>query len=225
MAAPSYLRQMSIFDPGEHGAVPIAIVGAGMIGSPTALALAKLGCSNITVYDGDTVCAHNLPNQMFSADSLDSGESQNKAILLQREVLHWTGTEIKAIPMFWDASMPLGPGIVVSAVDSLDMRKKIWECIKYDISIPFFVDGRIGGETEVVYSVDKSNPSDCDFYAGSLLGTPEELPCTSRGVIDMSFMMAGFVTRAIRTWIVQRRRARWVSYAATVPAMYVQEGD
>jgi molybdopterin/thiamine biosynthesis adenylyltransferase len=57
-----YWRQADLISP-EALAATVTIVGAGGIGSPVALALAKKGCRTLTRYDPDMVEAHNLPNQ------------------------------------------------------------------------------------------------------------------------------------------------------------------
>ena len=59
-----YWRQLDIVNI-DKLQVPIIVVGAGAIGSFVTLALAKMGCGNITSYDMDTVEEHNLPNQFY----------------------------------------------------------------------------------------------------------------------------------------------------------------
>ena len=50
--------------------LPIHVIGAGGVGSWTALLLAKMGCQDITVYDMDEVEDHNVASQFYSEDQL-----------------------------------------------------------------------------------------------------------------------------------------------------------
>ena len=59
-----FSRQINVLDPSEFK-TPIHIIGAGATGSWVAFSLAKMGITNINVYDFDEGGMHNLPNQMF----------------------------------------------------------------------------------------------------------------------------------------------------------------
>ena len=62
----SITRHQPIFDPNQFNYLPIHIIGAGATGSRVFMSLIELGLSNITVWDFDTVEAHNLANQAFN---------------------------------------------------------------------------------------------------------------------------------------------------------------
>ena len=70
--------------------------------------------------------------------------------------------------------------------------------------IPFFIDGRIGGENLRVYSVNTRNPEEINTYPGTLpeKGKEAQLPCIAQGVIDVGWMVASYITRAVRKWTV-----------------------
>ena len=74
-----YVRQSDIINPEVLG-TPVHIIGAGAIGSCAALALAKIGFKDFTVYDFDSVELHNLPNQMYRAK--DIGKPKVEALVL-----------------------------------------------------------------------------------------------------------------------------------------------
>lgn len=65
MADISTTRHNHIFNAAVH-TQPVHIIGAGATGSRVFAALVELGVQNIAVYDGDTVEAHNLANQIFN---------------------------------------------------------------------------------------------------------------------------------------------------------------
>ncbi|KKK73235.1 hypothetical protein LCGC14_2895880, partial [marine sediment metagenome] len=77
MTQARYSRQMGIVDPGKLD-IPIAVVGAGGIGSWTTLALTRMGCNDITVIDFDKVEAHNVGSQIFTED--DIGKTKVEAL-------------------------------------------------------------------------------------------------------------------------------------------------
>jgi len=78
MSLKRHKRQLGIVSPAQLQS-PIVVIGAGGIGSWAVLALAKMGCPNITVIDFDTVEDHNVATQfykesqikMFKVDALE----------------------------------------------------------------------------------------------------------------------------------------------------------
>ena len=64
-------RHESVFNPSKYP-YPINIVGVGATGSHVFANLVALGCTNIHVWDFDTVEAHNLANQIYLAEDIGS---------------------------------------------------------------------------------------------------------------------------------------------------------
>ena len=56
----------------------IHIIGCGAVGSTVAENLVRFGLTNITLYDFDTVEAHNIANQMFR--TIDIGKPKTQAL-------------------------------------------------------------------------------------------------------------------------------------------------
>ena len=83
-------RHMELFNPYEFK-TPITIIGAGATGSWLALALAKLGVEDITVWDFDIVEEHNIPNQAFGIQNIGFP----KVTALQGNIKRDTNTMIK----------------------------------------------------------------------------------------------------------------------------------
>ena len=84
-------RQLDLLDL-KLSSTPITIIGAGATGSFTALTLAKMGFSELTVFDFDTVEEHNLPNQFYRTSDL----GKPKVLALQEIIRDFEGIEIKA---------------------------------------------------------------------------------------------------------------------------------
>lgn len=205
-----FTRQRDWFDPAESDA-RVTLYGAGGIGSPTALALAKLGIPNLTLIDPDVVDVHNLPNQMFPLDvprsrqRLDDRENGSATIGLPKvEVLEETlgmfGVSNVETHQAKGEDVAKPRGIVVSGLDSMAAREAIWNQVKYNIHVPFYVDARIGGESIVLYTLDPRKPAQCEYYETTLHSDDEAqpAPCTRRSVIDVGFVTASLITRAVR---------------------------
>lgn len=119
---------------------PIHIIGCGAIGSHIAEQLARMGCSNIHLWDFDTVSAHNITNQMFM--DKDIGELKTGAVqammvdinydLLKTTILHNEGWKNELLN-----------GYVFLCVDKIDVRKDIIEKNKYNPNCVAFFDFRM----------------------------------------------------------------------------------
>lgn len=159
-------RHMELFDPDrfEH---PVTIIGAGATGSWLALSLAKLGITDITVYDFDVVEEHNIPNQAFNLKSFDGdgighvGISKVKA--LRDMVFLATGTTIKIKnEKFTDQRLS---GVVFLMVDSMSARKEIWEnSIKLKPAVKLLVEPRMGLDMGRIYNVDPMDMNQIKKY-------------------------------------------------------------
>ena len=82
----SIVRHEPIFDPNQFDYLPIHIVGAGATGSRVFMALVELGINNITVWDFDTVEAHNLANQAFTHQHIGQPKVQALECLYRSKV-------------------------------------------------------------------------------------------------------------------------------------------
>lgn len=202
MAVPEgqYLRQLDIFDPTLHN-VPVTVIGAGGIGGPTVLALAKLGVSKIRVFDFDTVEEHNQPNQVYGMGDVRS----YKVHALHGMVERYADKSIRTVTRRLRMSDKLS-GVVIGAVDSMKSRKLIWEVVKRNAaSVPLYIDGRLGSQVIRVLSVQPQNGRDSKRYAGTLLEDWQVAPlkCTEAGIIDVSFAVASLICRAYRLWCTE----------------------
>jgi len=196
-----FTRQLGWFDPSKHDA-RVTVIGAGGIGGPTVLALAKMGITSVKVYDFDRVDAHNQPNQMYGL--ADLGTSKVEALKDLVQVL--ADTKIVAVHGKVTAKTRLS-GVVISAVDSMDARRAIWSAVKSaGTRVRLFVDGRIGGQVIRVVTVRPSIKKDQRRYEGTLVPNHAVAPllCTEAGIIDVSFAVAAIITRAVRSYLADK---------------------
>lgn len=151
-------RHMELFDPDkfEH---PVTIVGCGATGSWLALSLAKLGITNITIYDFDIVEEHNIPNQAFGVDDI----GREKVSALAQLICDTTGTGIKfKNEKFTNQRLS---GVVFLMVDSMSARKEIWEnSIKLKPAVKLLIEPRMGLDVGRIYNVDPMDMNQIKKY-------------------------------------------------------------
>lgn len=190
-----YWRQLGIVSPRDLD-FPITIIGAGGIGSPTAFLLAKMGCSNITVMDPDTVESHNLPNQLYRIQ--DIGKPKVEA--LADIIASYTGTAIKTRQERYE-SQELS-GVVIVGVDTMKTRSDIWSHVRINIQVPFFIEARMGGKIAHIYALCPWMAISIERYEQTLYDDSKavEEPCTQQAIIYNVFMIAGIIGRLVKAY-------------------------
>lgn len=203
----TYQRQMGILNPDEISLAHVTLIGAGGIGSPTALALAKMGIPRLTVFDPDTLEEHNIPNQMYpslfidTSGGIDSSLGHTKVWALARVLEVWApATRFHGNELYYEDG--LLSGIVVSAVDSMATRAVIWKGVVANKElIPLYVDARMGAEVVDIITVHPQDAAECEWYEMYQLGSDAEameLPCTARAIIYNTMMASSLVCRQVK---------------------------
>lgn len=146
-------RHRSLFDPDAWGDTPVAVVGCGGSGSSLAWMLARLGVTNLYLFDGDEVAAHNLANQQFAQADI----GRNKAVVLAEAIRCALGNQVHAIPEFVSGTRVLAP-VVFLCVDTMTARKDIMEsCLFGNEDVSQVFDGRMDASHAVLYAIDPNN--------------------------------------------------------------------
>lgn len=159
------VKHIGVFQPQKVAGKRIAIIGAGAIGSAVALNVAKLGVTNITLFDFDKVEAHNLPNQILYGPS-DIGANKVDAAASRIESL--TGYKPKTVvgkagesKMFYE--------IIFVCVDSMDARTKIFQKAVYLNGVTeLLIEGRMGARAVAAYAFNPLDPSQAQEYVSDL---------------------------------------------------------
>lgn len=116
-------KSYEFFQP-EKDKARIHIIGCGSVGSTLAENLARCGVTKMTLWDFDTVEAHNIVNQMFRQQ--DIGKSKVEAL---KDILTDINPEIKDSveikPKGWEGK--LLSGYIFLCVDNIELRRKIVE--------------------------------------------------------------------------------------------------
>lgn len=156
------LRHREVIDPSKV-TVPIHLIGCGAVGSWTALQLIKLGIRTVTIWDGDKVASHNIANQAFMPNAVDKFKTiaiKKLADDLEVEL------NIKSIYVNED-DFPEN-GIILSAVDSMEVRQLTFNKIKYKIRYNYFIDIRMGAKMGRVFFINPIKPSDIRYFEENL---------------------------------------------------------
>lgn len=194
MSQMDFWRQLNVVSPSDLADLRVTMIGVGGIGSPTILALAKMGVENITVFDPDTVEPHNLPNQMYRFSDL----GQTKVEGISSICRDFAGVELKKVAERFN-DHPLS-GIVISGVDTMSARKEIWGKIRWNPSVLLYIEARMGAEVARIHSVHSCDPSEVRWYETTLYSDEQasEAPCTARAVIYNVFMIAALVANQVK---------------------------
>lgn len=174
---------------------PITVIGSGAIGSLAALQLAKMGFCNIRCFDFDKVDVENMNCQFYRFK--DIGKPKVHAL---RELIHdFTGTEIEATNERYTGEETFA-GIVISAVDSMEGRKKIWEAHLESPSTIAVLDARMGAEQAMFFAMRPMDDGDREAYPKSLYSDQDAVqePCTAKAVMYTAAMISGLVAKTAK---------------------------
>lgn len=130
-------------------------MGIGATGSHLAYQLIKLGIQELSLWDDDSVEAHNVANQFFFQQQI--GELKTEAL---RKLLWDINPSCKIninSKLLTNKSKKLS-GIVFLLVDDMQSRKEIWEHhIKFNNTVPFMIEARMGTHHGQIFTI---NPMD-----------------------------------------------------------------
>lgn len=186
-------RQLDILHP-DKCKEKIYIIGAGATGSFTALALAKMGLSDITIFDHDTIEEHNFPNQLFPIKA----RGMNKALAIKEIVKDFTDVDINAIPEKYKKQEL--KGIVISALDSMSGRKDIYKNCKDNPNVRLLIDPRTGAEMFRLLTVDPNLFDKCQKYEETLHSDSEAMrvPCTAQAIIYSVLLVSSHICNQVK---------------------------
>lgn len=189
-----FSRQTDLVDI-EALETPVTLVGCGGIGSFSAMALAKMGCLHLTLYDDDLVEQQNIPNQLYRPSDVGHLKVERLAEIIKS----FTGTSVEARPERVHSQRL--QGIVVFGVDSMEARRRIWErSIRFKASVAALIDARMGAEVSRIYTVRPVDPDHIRYYERTLYSDDEalQLPCTAQAIVYNGFGIASLVAGQVK---------------------------
>lgn len=192
-----YMRQTGFLST-DRLSTKLNIIGAGAIGSFTALTLSKMGFNDISVWDADKVESHNLPNQFYR----ESDIGKPKVIALKEIIKSFTGTEVKAYQEMYKAQSI--SGITISGVDSMDARMEVWRKIKFNMRVPLYLDARMGGEVMMLIALNPCDINDIKRYEASLYTSKEavKIRCTQQAIIYTLLHISGYIANTVKRYVM-----------------------
>lgn len=199
-------RHIDIIHP-DQLKVPIHIIGAGAIGSFSAMLLAKMGAEDITVWDMDTVSVENMSCQFYRFKDIGT----SKVLALRELVQEFTNVAIKPMQKEWTPqTVQETRGIVISAVDSMAVRKALFDFCQKDFRVKFFIDSRMGAETALLYCMNPQNAQDRTSYANTFYTDENSVQekCTAKATTYTASLLSGMVVKTVKDLLTQETYPR-----------------
>lgn len=184
----------------------IFLVGAGGIGSWTALFLARTGVyENLIIQDDDKVAIENIGGQLYGLK--DVGKLKVMALTEHLEYF----SEADNIFTLTDRVIlsdesKLDTPVVISAVDNMTTRKSLFKSWCNDLedwkdAAPIFIDGRMRAEGFQIFFV---TPNRIEEYKETLFDDEEveDEPCSYRATSHFAAMLGARITQGYTNYIV-----------------------
>lgn len=201
---------------------PITIVGAGAIGGWVTLALAKMGFGNLRVFDFDEVEVENLSCQIYGRKSLGTSKVQSLGLYVKA----LAGVDIQAVPERYTGGVC--NGIVIAAVDSMEVRKLIWQSHKgISGNTRAIIDPRMGAETALLYVMNPMSAKDAESYEKTLYSDEAAVrePCTRKATAYCALALSGLVCAQVKSLVTGNPYSRITQWDIPKGAMQAWESS
>ena len=201
-----YIRQQELVNQEKLAGLNVTIVGCGAVGSFTALSLAKMGVGQLTLIDDDKVSVENLPNQFYR--DCDLGKKKVDAC---SDLIRQFDRQISMITLARPfIKQKLEANVVIAAVDSMEVRKKIWTAVNNQRSVQLLIDPRMAAKVIQVLG----DPSSSKKYEQTLVDDSATLDerCTAKSIIYSVLPLAGLICRQVASFI----NDEWLEPAVTL---------
>ena len=201
-----FSRQLGLLNQDWFLTNRVSVIGVGNLGTPLCLNLSKAGFREIYVYDPDTIEAHNIPNQMYSAHSLR--RTKISQILLTMDQY------APALHTYWgirrkvrlEDPLLLESEIMIVLTDSIESRIEsfllaLMYKYKAKYNIKYLIEAGTHAHSSKLFVVNLDSVQQRNVYFESLLErhkTPSaDLPCTERS----TFFYASFIASVIMGYL------------------------
>ena len=198
MSTVSYSRQMDFVDPMAARNLHANILGLGTVGSHAAVELARLGVGSFYLVDGDVVEDVNLPSQAYTTADVGSTKAAACAAAVKAVSDHATiSTEQKMLA----GGEVFAPGVVILAVDDMDVRKQIVELsLAWRPSYPLVIDGRMAGQNLQLFAFNPSDQAQLDRWQSFWFPAEEarQVACGGRSVSYIGALVGGLIASHVQ---------------------------
>lgn len=176
----------------------ITLIGAGGIGSWTALALARCGFP-LVIIDFDDIEPHNLGGQFYSVLQ----QEMPKTTAIRDNILRFCpSSNITVHNARVDESLSVYGDIMICAVDNMKARKLLFKSWLTSNSRELFVDGRLTMELFEIFAV--YNDETIARYKENLFDDEESnvVPCNAQQTTFSAMGIASFIAGTVCNHIV-----------------------
>jgi len=192
-----YTRGLGIFNP-EKQRFNLKIFGVGSIGSFLTLNLAKLGFSDITVFDFDKIELHNISNQFYRISDIGKLKTEAlKEVTKEFSDINLNIINEKITPQ--NTSMLAEEininSILVLCFDTLKSRKLVYDALKGYPNI--LLDLRMGGLEYSIQVVQLNDDKQCKAYEESLKKKTKNLPCGMQSTLFVLLNIASEASKIV----------------------------
>ena len=182
---------------------PVTIIGAGGIGSWTAMLMKRAGF-DLTVIDYDRVESVNLGGQLFAEKHID----QYKVDALNEVIKDFVGEEIK--PINFSFIEEFSNKNMIMAVDNMATRKEIFENWKMRFGkdeTAWLIDGRLEAEDFQVHIVKGGDKESIKKYEEGLFQDEESFvpSCSRKQTSHIAAMIGGMITNIATSLLDENR--------------------
>lgn len=195
----------------------LVVIGCGAIGRNVALQLAAIGAPRLQLVDFDTVDETNITTQGYSHEHV--GQPKVEALSNELKRINDKIELVISNDRFRPADCQGEAHFC--CVDSIDARGAIWSYSK-DNSL-FFVDGRMLGETLLVYPVcdDRSR----EFYPTTLFAASEAQQgrCTAKSTIYTANIVSGLMVHQFCRFLRQQPTELELLFNVTASELSVRD--
>lgn len=213
-----FVRFSGLVDLGRLAQTKVAVIGAGGIGCPAALALAKNGIHDLCVTDFDRVGNENLGTQMHGPKSVGVQKVLSLRTLLRSQA-PWCNLTLET-DRFDRNYAGYQPEILVPAVDSLEARQETLQYAYENPHVKLIVDARMGAEVLTIYTV---NPSvDGPWYEPTLEGEALEASCTTKSTFHCGLVAGGLVASVVKSYVCDESHLETATVEFTLDMRYLQ---
>lgn len=187
-----YLTRQLDLIPVEKLGIGISIVGAGAVGSFTALSLSKMGFNNITVYDYDVIDNENMNCQFYRTSDVE----RKKVDALYDLVYDFTGQKITVYDKQLGPLDKITSEIVIAAVDNMKVRKLLLN----NSECTYFIDPRMSAEYASIEVVRKALTSEVTNYLNGWYSDKDAVAerCTAKSTMYTVNLLAGQICKVIK---------------------------
>lgn len=196
-----FVRFSDVMPLGRIAPLKVAIIGAGGIGVPAALCLSKMGVQSLDIWDMDKVGPENVGPQMYGNRVVGRPKTLALGQFL-KDQSDWCNLQMHNEAFREQEGFFDNYDVVVSAVDSLEVRREIWQSVRQD-SRQLLVDPRMGAEVLTVFSVIPEE--DSLWYPQTLEGEAVEEQCTAKATFHNGLVAGAMVAQAVKAWVMGER--------------------